>query len=786
MKNIRRVIPWLILIVQTAILIYVAVGFDVRYVTLHKGEIVSFNDGWVIVREDGSSSNITLPYYEDCKADAVIRVKNTIPEKYWGKTLSFITADKEMLIYIDGELVYEFGASDKRDFGSTPGSETNFVDIPSYLRNGEIEIVLKSPYENFSASIDSMTIADRDISILHMFNRSLIGFGCAIVMFLASIIFCVLAWGQRWMKQDSEGIEYLAVYGFISFFFYCIGTKSMSLFYGNQTFYSVAVFLILMSMPIFMLAYFIKRFELENRKSIDVVFVLSIVNACVQIILQIFNIVDFMNMALFSHMLIFTSIIMLIVNLIKISRKNKSIRYKMDIVALSALGISGVADIIRNYTIKAEHIEKYSCYGATIFFVIMLITHILGIIRRYVSVIEENAELSRQKMEMAEKKNEAKTVFLTRMSHEIRTPINAVLGMNKMIINESNEEQIKEYAEDVESAAQALLGIVNEILDMSKIEAGKMNLVEGKYDTSGMIYDVSNMIAVRAQTKDLDFVVKVDEDTPSTLYGDDMKIRQVLVNLLSNAVKYTNEGRVELTVRCHKCEDERNVYITFCVKDTGIGIKKEDMPKLFGEFERIEEERNKNVEGTGLGMSITKQFLKLMDSKIEVESEYGKGSTFSFKIKQEIIDSTPVGDFSEKFAQRRKKYKQEEKAQPTGKKVLLVDDNNINRRIFAALLKNTGIGVVEASSGNECINRVKEEKYDIIFLDHMMPDMDGIETLENMKKLHNNMNESTPVIALTANAIVGAKEFYLNIGFDGYLSKPIIREELKLIIEQYT
>ena len=416
----------------------------------------------------------------------------------------------------------------------------------------------------------------------------------------------------------------------------------------------------------------------------------------------------------------------------------------------------------------------------------MLITHILGIIRRYVSVIEENAELSRQKMEMAEKKNEAKTVFLTRMSHEIRTPINAVLGMNKMIINESNEEQIKEYAEDVESAAQALLGIVNEILDMSKIEAGKMNLVEGKYDTSGMIYDVSNMIAVRAQTKDLDFVVKVDEDTPSTLYGDDMKIRQVLVNLLSNAVKYTNEGRVELTVRCHKCEDERNVYITFCVKDTGIGIKKEDMPKLFGEFERIEEERNKNVEGTGLGMSITKQFLKLMDSKIEVESEYGKGSIFSFKIKQEIIDSTPVGDFSEKFAQRRKKYKQEEKAQPTGKKVLLVDDNNINRRIFAALLKNTGIGVVEASSGNECINRVKEEKYDIIFLDHMMPDMDGIETLENMKKLHNNMNESTPVIALTANAIVGAKEFYLNIGFDGYLSKPIIREELKLIIEQYT
>ena len=476
MKNIRK-IPWLILLVQIAIIIYVAVAFNVKDTTLSKGETDDFNDGWVIEREDGSQEEIKLPYYEECEAGAVIKIRNVIPEEYRGKTLSFITADKNMLIYVDGELIYEFGVNDERDFGNTPGSITNFVDIPSELAKGEIVIELTSPYENYGACIDAMTISDRDISILNMLNRNMLGFACAIIMLLTSIMFCVLAWGQKWLKQGTEGTEYLAVYSFISFIYYCIETKAMHLFYGNHTVYSVAVFLILMSMPMFMLAYFIKRFEFENRKGIHAVLILSIINACVQIPLQLLNVADFMDMALFSHALLFISIIILIVNLLTISKRNKNVNYKMDIVALCALGVSGVMDIVRNYTLKAEHIEKYSRYGATIFFVIMLMIHIVGIIRKYVSALEENAVLLEQKVELAEKKNEAKTVFLTRMSHEIRTPINAVLGMNKMIINETKEDIIKEYAQDVESAAQALLGIVNEILDLSKMWVPKYFLL---------------------------------------------------------------------------------------------------------------------------------------------------------------------------------------------------------------------------------------------------------------------------------------------------------------------
>ena len=257
MKNIRK-IPWLILLVQIAIIIYVAVAFNVKDTTLSKGETDDFNDGWVIEREDGSQEEIKLPYYEECEAGAVIKIRNVIPEEYRGKTLSFITADKNMLIYVDGELIYEFGVNDERDFGNTPGSITNFVDIPSELAKGEIVIELTSPYENYGACIDAMTVSDRDISILNMLNRNMLGFACAIIMLLTSIMFCVLAWGQKWLKQGTEGTEYLAVYSFISFIYYCIETKAMHLFYGNHTVYSVAVFLILMSMPMFMLAYFIR------------------------------------------------------------------------------------------------------------------------------------------------------------------------------------------------------------------------------------------------------------------------------------------------------------------------------------------------------------------------------------------------------------------------------------------------------------------------------------------------------------------------------------------------
>lgn len=782
--KIMTKMPWVILFVQVILIVYVLSVFDVVDVTLNKGTIEYFNTGWHLLREDGSSEIVTLPYYEECDADTVIRIVNVIPQKYYGKTLSFLTADKDMTIYMDGEIVYQFGVNDKRTFGHTPGSVTNFVDIPYDLESGEIVIELSSPYENFGASIDSIMVANRDIAIFNMLDRNVAQIISVIIIMISTVVFCVLALTSKWMKQPTDGTEYLAVYCFVAVVFYSIETKALNLIYGNQTLYSIEVFLSLMILPLFMITYYIERFNLWKSKSMKTILYLSVINACVQIPLQFFDIVDFMNMAFVSHAIMFAAIWIMIWNLYIVSKNNRDKSYMLEFVALICVGMCALVDIVRSYTETAEHIEKFSRYGTTLFCFLMLVSHIIQLMRKYVAALEENAELLRQKAILAEQKNAAKSIFLARMSHEIRTPINAVLGMNQMILKGTKEETTREYAEDVDSAAQLLLGIVNEILDLSKIEAGKMTLVESEYALSSVIYDVANMTAIRAHSKNINFVVDIDSKTPEKLYGDDVKLRQILTNILSNAVKYTDEGKVVLTLRSRICDDGENAELTFSISDTGIGIKKEDLPRLFDEFSRFDEQKNKVVEGSGLGMSITVQFLKLMNSELKVESEYGSGSVFSFTVMQRICSEVQIGDFTSHFNGRREKYFVDKNLISEGKKILVVDDNALNRKVFMAQLKDTKLQVDEAESGEKCLELAAGEKYNMIFLDHMMPFMDGIETLKRLRQQENNINEGTPVIALTANVIDGAKEFYLNEGFDGYLSKPVENEALMKLLKR--
>ena len=369
------------------------------------------------------------------------------------------------------------------------------------------------------------------------------------------------------------------------------------------------------------------------------------------------------------------------------------------------------------------------------------------------------------------------------MSHEIRTPINAVLGMDAMILRECQDENIREYAMNIQNAGQNLLVLINDILDISKIESGKMEILPVEYDFSSVIHDVVNMNMMRAEDKGLKMHVSVDNSLPFKLFGDEVRIRQILVNLLSNAVKYTKEGSISLSVSGHKVGED--ILIKFEVEDTGIGIKPEDLQKLFVRFERIEEERNRNIEGAGLGMSITIQLLKLMDSELQVESEYGVGSKFSFVLRQRIVSDEPIGDLEERIKQLPQQYSYDVAFVAPEAKILVVDDNAINRKVFINLVKQTKVQVDEAENGIKCLEMVQEKHYDIIFLDHMMPELDGVETIRRMKQLTNYPCENTPVIALTANAIQGAKEMYLKEGFDGFLSKPIPPEKLERMIKEW-
>ena len=406
-------------------------------------------------------------------------------------------------------------------------------------------------------------------------------------------------------------------------------------------------------------------------------------------------------------------------------------------------------------------------------------------LKELVKIVSKSNHKLRKMAKEAESANKAKSLFLSNMSHEIRTPINAVLGMNEMILRESKDKTILEYAENIHNAGNSLLGLVNDILDFSKIEAGKMEIIPVEYALSSMLNDLVNMIQKRANDKGLIFVVDADPELPTILFGDEIRIKQIITNILTNAVKYTEEGSIRLTIGYEKKSDDI-IKLKCSVKDTGIGIKEEDIAKLFSAFERIEEKRNRNVEGTGLGMNITQQLLHLMNSKLEVDSIYGEGSNFSFTIEQRVMNWQPIGDFEEAYRLSLTQHQEyHEKFTAPKAKILVVDDTVMNLTVVKGLLKQTQIKIFTAESGYECLHLVTKHKYDIIFLDHRMPGIDGIETLHRMKELPHNLNKETPVISLTANAVSGARAEYMQAGFQDYLTKPINSAALETMIINY-
>lgn len=383
----------------------------------------------------------------------------------------------------------------------------------------------------------------------------------------------------------------------------------------------------------------------------------------------------------------------------------------------------------------------------------------------------------------AEVANHSKSNFLANMSHEIRTPINTVLGMNEMILRQTTEENTRSLAQDIRTSTESLLEIVNEILDFSRIESGKMQLMEDDYELRDVLHDTATAFDLRAKEKGLYLHLDIDEQLPSMYRGDSLRLRQIINNIMSNAIKYTREGGIRFSVSGYQEEDSEILH--FEIEDTGVGIHEEDMQRLFEAFERIDEKSNRNIEGTGLGMAITANLLDMMGTTLQVKSTFGEGTMFCFDLKQRVKDWTPMGIFEAQERKDDSNQKQEFTFIAPDISILLVDDNAMNRKVFCKLLKHTQMQIDEADNGFTCLEMVKKKHYDLIFLDHMMPELDGVETFSYMQSMQENLCKDTPVIVLTANAIIGAKEQYLKIGFRDYLSKPIEPRLLEnLIVEQ--
>ena len=395
---------------------------------------------------------------------------------------------------------------------------------------------------------------------------------------------------------------------------------------------------------------------------------------------------------------------------------------------------------------------------------------------------ESTVQAIEEQNKRLQKADKEKTKYFSSMSHEIRTPINAILGMNEVILREAKEENIRAYAKDIKSASKYLLSIVNDILDYSKIEAGKMEIVPVEYSTAEMIHSICNLVSIRLEQKDLEFHVKVAEDVPSKLYGDEIRISQIIVNLLTNSVKYTERGSVTFSVETATTK-EHPFALRVMVQDTGIGIRKEDQEKLFADYQRLDTERNRKIEGTGLGMSIVVGLLKQMDSQLEVESTYGEGSVFSFVLPQKIVDQTPV-KLQEDAGAAEKNELPTEIVDVSERKIMIVDDNLMNLRVAKALLRPYQMEVEVANSGKQCLEKLENNQYDMIFLDHMMPEMDGVQTLQEIQKSKEG-NRSIPVIALTANVSPRARDEYRSFGFTDYLEKPLTAKALDYIIRRY-
>lgn len=732
-----------------------------------------FEAEWQQVLENGEKKPVEVPGKIPADYGEIVTITTTLPlETYNGEVICFRSIWQDIKIFVDGKIRKSYCTEDTRLFGTNSAPCYVFVNL--YEDDAGKELTYQfSSNSKYAGTMLKSYIGDRASIWLYLIQDS--GARTVLSIFLLVLsLFCVIVCIiLKLVYKKKLSLKYLAWAVFFCAFWMLSETEFRQLLFGNISLLSNYPYWSLMMIP-FPLIIYINEVQSGYYKKVYIApIIYSMFIMITGTILQIFDIAQFVQQLLFIHVGLAVCIICIVVTISIDALKKKISDYLFVGIGILGLLLSAVLEILLYYIGSGLSIGTMVAFG-------LLVLLIMAIIKTGQDLMH-----TEQKKQQAIMAREAQAKFLTNMSHEIRTPINAIIGMNEMVLRENENESVKEYAYNIQSASNMLLGLINDILDFSKIEAGQLELVEATYRLVSLMQDEVLLLNARIAGKPISTQIDISPDMPSKLLGDELRIKQVLTNLLSNAVKYTKEGSVTLKA-FSKSVDADTVILCFSVTDTGIGIKEEDLSKLFSSFKRLELNKNRNIEGTGLGLNIAKQLANLMQGDITVESKYGKGSTFTVSIPQKVMDKQPIGNFEEALREYRKeKHTMDNFFIAPNATILIVDDNSVNRTLIKSLLKRTKIKVDHAASGRECLELTGQKKYDIILMDHMMPELDGVETLNLLRNDESNPNCNTVVIALTANAIAGCREMYLGYGFNDYFSKPIQAQKLETLIFHY-
>jgi len=732
-----------------------------------------FVSEWERILNNGERVPVEVPGKVEAEPGEEVWYATVLPKDINENTvLAFRTVWQDAKIYVGDELRAEHTTKGSRPFGKNSAFRYVFVELEKGDAGKELTYCL-STQSKYSGTIRNVYIGNKIGVMWKMFAQSGAKNILAMFLFLLSLFCISVCLFLKIVYKKHLTISYLILAMLLCSVWMISEMEFRQILFNNISTVAVFTYASVMLIPVPFVLYINEIQNERYKKLYSVPLAYAMIVFISAFVLQLLNMVELLQMLPVSHAGILGASICIVITIVRDIKSRRILEYFSVSIGILGLVVATVVEVVLYYL-------NFTATIGTALIIGLMFLLVMAIVKTGQDLME-----SEKKKQEAIVAREAQSKFLANMSHEIRTPMNAVIGMNEMILRESKDKDILEYAGNIKSAGNMLLGLISDILDFSKIESGVIEIVNSEYDLLRLIKDEELLLNTRASEKKISIHTDIDKELPTKLYGDELHIKQVVTNLISNAVKYTVEGSVTLRVY-HKVIDENDIDLYFSVKDTGIGIKPEHREELFDSFKRLEIEKNRNIQGTGLGLSIAKQLAELMGGELTVESEYGKGSEFTMRVRQKVADKTPIGvrDVSDDKKQpadnvNEKHFTAEEA------RVLVVDDNKVNVTVIKSLLKRALIKTDTALSGKECIKMTKENTYDIILLDHMMPELDGIDTLKIIRDDVENKNRDGVIIVLTANAIAGCREMYLEHGFDDYFSKPILADDFEELLIKY-